>query len=364
MTVSPTRRVVLRTMVSVSLLVLLAFLVDAGEVVARLSALRPVWVAAALTVSVLQTVVSAWRWRYTAGRLGIELSLGTAVTEYYLATFLNQVLPGGVLGDVSRAWRHSRAESQDGMGLRSVHAVVLERTSGQAVMTSVAVVAAGLLLLVGGRSESGGLASASGSLPEHPLSDVPWAVSVVAGGAVVVLGVGLLRGLARRAARVPAFHRLLRDARSALLGSALVVQAALSLTIVASYVAVFVLTARAVGVETSVAALTLLVPPVLVTMLVPVSVAGWGVREGAAALLWGAVGLTASDGVAISVAYGLLVLVASLPGAAVLALSLRRVSKRDREPREGRDRRGDRRPDGSGGPEAASPRPASRPPGG
>jgi hypothetical protein len=54
------------------------------------------------------------------------------------------------------------------------------------------------------------------------------------------------------------------------------------------------------------------------TMLIPVTVAGWGLRESAAAALWGAVGLTAADGVIVSVAYGLLVLVGSLPGALFL----------------------------------------------
>ncbi len=53
-------------------------------------------------------------------------------------------------------------------------------------------------------------------------------------------------------------------------------------------------------------------------MLVPAPVAGWGVREATAAALWGAVGLTVVDGVAISAAYGILVLVSSLPGALVL----------------------------------------------
>ena len=53
-------------------------------------------------------------------------------------------------------------------------------------------------------------------------------------------------------------------------------------------------------------------------MLIPVTVAGWGLREGAAAVLWGAVGLAAADGVVVSVAYGLLVLIGSLPGALFL----------------------------------------------
>lgn len=316
---------------SVVLLIVLAVVLEPREVLARLSGLRPEWIAGALAVSVAQVVVSAWRWRYTAGRLGIALPLRVAVAEYYLATFLNQVLPGGIAGDVTRAWRHARADGgslvEEGAGgLRPVHAVILERTSGQAVMTGVAVLAAALLL-------SPRIPATRALLPAHPLADVSVTVSVpvVAGGAVV--GVWLLWALVRRVARLPALSRLLSDARRALLGPALPVQAAASLAIVSTYVAVFVMSARAVGVTTPVAVLVPLVPPILVTMLVPVSVAGWGVRESAAAVLWGAVGLTAADGVAISVAYGLLVLLSSLPGAVVML----RVARAP-------DRRGDRSP--------------------
>ena len=62
------------------------------------------------------------------------------------------------------------------------------------------------------------------------------------------------------------------------------------------------------------------------------------VREATAAALWGAVGLTVVDGVAISAAYGILVLPSSLPGALVLLSA-------------SRDRRGGRPPgvrDGTG----------------
>src|SRR3546814_13404904 len=53
-----------------------------------------------------QIVLSAMRWRFTAGRLGMRLTRGRAVGEYYVATFLNQVLPGGVAGDALRTWRN------------------------------------------------------------------------------------------------------------------------------------------------------------------------------------------------------------------------------------------------------------------
>jgi hypothetical protein len=88
--------------------------------------------------------------------------------------------------------------------------------------------------------------------------------------------------------------------------------------VVASYIAVFLIAGRALGMETSLLEVLPLVAPVLMTMLVPVTIAGWGIREAAASALWGVVGLTPEDGAAISVTYGLLVLVGSAPGLLVL----------------------------------------------
>ncbi|MDX1494678.1 MAG: lysylphosphatidylglycerol synthase transmembrane domain-containing protein, partial [Longimicrobiales bacterium] len=284
-------RRIFRATVSVALLAVVAWSVDLGEVVARLSELQMGWVAAAVVVSILQVVVSAWRWRYTAGRLGLSLPMGRAVREYYLATFLNQLLPGGVVGDVSRAWRHARDEGdlgeegdsreEGGSGaegrpggppasrLSTVHAVVLERASGQAVMTLVAAVAAVLLLA----PRTAGL---GGLLPRHPLTSVPAEVTVPAALALMVFGGWAVGRLLRRLVRLPALERLEADARAALLGPALPVQAVASLSVVGSYVVVFVCGARALGLDTSTGLLALLAPPVLVAMLVPVSVAGWG----------------------------------------------------------------------------------------
>ena len=95
---------VLRVLLTVVLLLGLAWWFDLNSVVARLVAMRPGWVALALGLSVIQVAVLAWRWRFTARRLGVGLSFVEAWREYYLSIFLNQVLPGGVMGDVSRAW--------------------------------------------------------------------------------------------------------------------------------------------------------------------------------------------------------------------------------------------------------------------
>src|SRR5690606_40090322 len=81
--------------------------------------------------------------------------------------------------------------------------------------------------------------------------------------------------------------RLGADARRALFsGPAVAVQLGTSALIVASYVATYLLAARAVGITPPLPTLAPLVAPVLLSMLVPVTVAGWGVREGAAAGVW------------------------------------------------------------------------------
>ena len=57
------------------------------------------------------------------------------------------------------------------------------------------------------------------------------------------------------------------------------------------------------------------VPAVLEIATLPISFAGWGVREGAAIVAFGTFGLPAHQALAASVAYGLAVFAASLLGA-------------------------------------------------
>ncbi len=289
-----------RIAVSVALLWLVSRYVEVGAVLSRLGELRPGWVVLGLAVTVLQVAVLAWRWRYTAARLGIALTPREAMGEYYLGILLNQLLPGGVAGDVSRAWRQTRTGAPTGPAIR---AVILERASAQVVMTMTAIASVVVL---------------------------PWArgpVRAAAGGATLVLGGLALWWFGRRAlsesGSESAVTRFWADTRRAVLSrDAVATQLLSALVVVASYICVFLVAARAVGVDTPLMRLLPLVAPVLMTMLVPVTVAGWGIREGAAASLWGLAGLTPEDGAAISVTYGLLVLVSSAPGLAVLTPAL------------------------------------------
>jgi hypothetical protein len=87
--------------------------------------------------------------------------------------------------------------------------------------------------------------------------------------------------------------------------------------VVIGHAVTFLVAARTAGVS---APLTKMLPLVLLAMLAMVlpSIAGWGPREGATAWVFGAAGLGADRGAATAVAYGVMVLAASLPGALVL----------------------------------------------
>ncbi|GHB23742.1 lysylphosphatidylglycerol synthase transmembrane domain-containing protein [Salinicola rhizosphaerae] len=300
----------LRVLCTLVLLGGLAWWLDVGELWAELRDLDPLWVTAALLISVPQVVISAWRWRMTAQRVGAPLPWIEAIREYYLATFLNQVLPGGVVGDAARAWRHgsrsgaAAAQASRGPALR---AVIIERASGQIALVLVAIVT-----IACSTPLREGAARALGHAGDG------WHLAISAAAMAAILT--LLFLCRRRIAR--SLSTFTDDLRRALFDSRIwPLQLLSSLLVVGTYIAVFLCAAQALGVERRLDALLPLIPPLLMAMAIPLTVAGWGLREGAASLIWPLAGLPAQEGVTLSVTYGLLIFAGSLPGLIVLLAS-------------------------------------------
>ncbi|WP_083656224.1 lysylphosphatidylglycerol synthase transmembrane domain-containing protein [Mongoliimonas terrestris] len=283
-----------------------AVAVDPAALGAALARTRPEIVALAAVVVALQILASAWRWRYTAGRLGLDLPFATAAADYHLSSLLNMVLPGGVAGDALRALR-PRITADGRSPLRAaIRSVVMERMAGQVAFAAVA---------------AGGLAAATvAGLPGVPNGA---GALVAAAPATIAAGAGLV-AIAARLGPTPVRDGL-RDLgpdlrRSFWTGNAFWVQAAVSLLIAASYVAVFWLCAEALGAPLPAFGVLVLVPLVLLSMLVPLSIGGWGVREAAAAALWPLAGLSAAEGAATAALYGIVAMLGTVPGLAVLAI--------------------------------------------
>ncbi len=286
----------LRFAVSMGLLAVLWHLTDGHRVLDQLGNLEAGFALAALAVTVPQVALSAWRWHFAALRLGLCLPFRQAFVEYYLATFLNQVLPGGIAGDAARALRHGRSEAR-GIGA-AARAVILERASGQIAL--IAVVLCALIL----------------ERDVFPaIADRAWFWSAWLIPAVAIAVFVTRKGPWRRGVET-----FLIDSKTVFSGWSGGIQLMSSLCVVATYLTVYGLAGRSVGVELSTGALMTVVPLILFSMVLPVSVSGWGVREAAAAASAASAGLTPDSAVAVSIAYGLIVLVSSLPGLFVLLM--------------------------------------------
>jgi uncharacterized membrane protein YbhN (UPF0104 family) len=287
---------------------ILCWRLGTGAFVDGLREINLVGIAAALGIGFLTTLFSAWRWCIVADRLGLKLSLRTAVADYYRALFINAVLPGGVLGDVHRAVQNGHDTGDVGRGVR---AVVLERTGGQLAILAVGV---GVLL-----TDPTLIGQVIGDL-------VPPQAAIALGVLAVIAAVVVLATSSHLPRWREALARTMVDIRRSLLSSrswpAVVL---LSVATLAGHLSLFIVAARSAGSTASVGQLLPLLVLALIAMGLPLNVGGWGPREGVAALAFAAAGLGATQGVTTAVVYGVLTLISALPGAAVLVL--RRVQR-------------------------------------
>jgi uncharacterized membrane protein YbhN (UPF0104 family) len=245
---------------------------------------------AAAAIFFVTTACCAWRWKIVAGGLGMRLSLPAAVAAYYRCLFLNVTLPSGIAGDVHRGVRHGRDADDVGRGMR---AVVWERSAGQVVQVMLTIA----VLLV---------------LPSPVRSSMPLVVAALVAAALGLVLVGSLWKRVRKA--------VVADIRGCLLHrKALPAVVLTTVVAVLGYAAILLIAARTTGVTAPVSRLLPLALLAILAMVLP-SIAGWGPREGATAWVFAAAGLGATSGAATAVAYGVMVLAATLPGALVLVV--------------------------------------------
>ena len=269
------------------------WLIDLRAVGHQLQHLRAGFIVAFLLLSLPLYLLYAWRWHFTAARIGAPLRFRRAFLDYYLSTLLNQVLPVGVAGDVVRTARHRGRLGGKEWG-PPARAVILERFSGLAAL-ALFVVASALLWLVRGRDSF--------------LLVAACALGVVLAAVLLVSAGPRWQWLARFAT----------DGRAALVDrGAFGFQLAVSLASVAILLLMFACAGRAVGVDLRPQLILQVVPLVLAATAFPWAFAGWGPREASTAALFSLMGIDAATGVAVSIAFGILSLLAAAPGLIVL----------------------------------------------
>jgi uncharacterized membrane protein YbhN (UPF0104 family) len=287
-----------RRAVAVGVLAAVTWRLGSGPFLDGVRALDGRALVAAAAVFLVTTVCFAWRWKTVADGLGVRLSMTDAVVAYYRCLFLNLTLPGGVAGEVHRGVRHGRDVRDLG---HAVRAIVWERTAGQVVQVLLTIA----VLFV---------------MPSPLRSSMPFVALALAATAVIVVLVGRVR----RGGGESRWERLrttaLADIRGGLLNRRALPTVVFASTVaVLGHVLTFLIAARVVGVTAPVTRLLPLAFISIMAMALP-NIGGWGPREGVTAWAFSAAGLGAGLGAATAVAYGIMVLAASLPGGFVLFL--------------------------------------------
>jgi uncharacterized protein (TIRG00374 family) len=303
---------------SIILLVVLAYQVDLQGAFLRLGSLGLGTVTACLCLSLLQFMALGYRWNWVNRMLALNLPLAEALRCTLASQFFSQGLPASIGGDALRIWWLSRLGAPMAAAVQSV---LLDRAAGLIALAALNIVAVATLFLLANNAQS-----ATSIAPV-----VIAAILVIAVGTsrlVTKLIIWLRIAVRAKFGRHSSLMRTLSWGLQLQRGMWRLVYSRsgpgiLLLGVAIHLATVFLCYVVAVEAGISITFLQLLaiVPAVMLLSYLPLSIGGWGLREGAMAVGLNLIGIPTQDGAFLGLALGSLSLGAALIGALVWLLS-------------------------------------------
>jgi len=279
--------------------------IDMADTLERVRSLSLVTALGVIGLLLLLSLLSIFRWQVVMRQFGRGLGFGLTTRLFFEGLFFNQALPSTVGGDGIRIYRSFRA----GLSLSAaINSVVLDRIIG---LTSLMLLAAVAQPLFYERVDS----------VAARLSFTAVFLAAISG----LIALFLLAYLPERFHRWKAARGLVAlslAARQAFRTRAIFFPVTL-LSIVGHVISVtvFYLLAASLDLGVSFMDCLVMVPSVLLLATVPISVAGWGLREGAMVAAFGLLGVPPGGAAAASVLYGIGMALVALPGGLLWFLS-------------------------------------------
>ena len=271
------RRILLsaiKILVSAALLYLALRKANFADLASRIDLVSAAWLALALALTFFQIFIGVLRWRIVSAECGAPLPLRDAMRYNVIAAFFNQTLPSSIGGDAVRLWLVSRS----GAGWRAAtYSIFVDRAVGLVALAIIIVASLpwsyhligdaygrSALALVDFAALAGGAGFlVLGTLP-WPWLKKWWATHHIHACAVIA-------------------NRVIFSARNE--------------------------------------------PAVMMITMLPISIAGWGVREATMGLAFGGAGLITSEGVNVSLLYGAVSFIAGAIGGLVWIFSAEKAAK-------------------------------------
>lgn len=286
----------LKLLVSILLLWIAARLVDFNLLSQIIFSSNPLYILFAIFLQLASTTLAAYRWSLIMSALKFHETFIFYLTRYFKGAFFNQALPGSIGGDAVRGLElgkmgYSKKEAFSG--------IFIDRIVGLAGLLILNLIA-NLL---------------SGHLLPTWLFNLINAISIggIAGFTVLILLRKITWLQNYRITRI--FANLSSRFRQVYSNKqAIVYQIFLSVIIhFLSILALYELS-LAIGMTLPLGVFLVAVPPVFLLTIIPISLAGWGVRESAMVGIFLLIGASKEMILSVSILYGVMLIVASLPG--------------------------------------------------
>ena len=289
---------ILKILVSSVLIWLLVLNIDFNLSLIRPEEIRYFYLFLASILFILTILNNTVRWLIVMSVIGGTMKFLTTLKILYISIFLNQALPSAIGGDVLRIFLSRKA----GIGLReAINGVMLER-----IITIL-----GLILLV---------------LITQPfvitsIEDTSLKIIFPIMAVVAILGVYCLTWL-DRLPRVIGDWKIIQSLANIALDTRIffsnlrfsIYSIGMGVTGNILISLIVYCCAKSLSIEVTVLHCLVLVPPVILILTIPISIGGWGVREGAMIGAFGLVGVSSSDAFMLSISFGFSTLFVSLPG--------------------------------------------------
>lgn len=301
----PAIKLLLRALVTITILVLIVRAINVQQAWRVMANVQTDLLLAAVVMQFASTVISAYRWQLIMRNLLFGQSFTFYWRSYFKGMFFNQGLPTSIGGDAIRVLDIARC------GFRkrdALYGVAIDRIAGLAALI--------LLTLVANVFNT--------SLLPAQVYRLMLLLTVLG-----LLGIASLLVLKRLSwlDRYPqlAFVKAISDHLDLAFAHSRFMLLILSLLVPVFAMLGFYATGWALGLRFDLMTYFAIVPPALVLTIIPASIAGWGVREGALVGLFSLIGADKTIVLMMSLLYGITLIIVSIPGLIVFLQGRRRV---------------------------------------
>jgi uncharacterized protein (TIRG00374 family) len=251
----------------------------------------------ALFFQLASIALASYRWRLIMQLLNFKEKVSFYTQSYFKGMFFNQLLPGSIGGDAIKIYDLAK---KDYSKKESIFGVLIDRVIGLI----------GLLIL----SLISNLIF-YGSFPNWLFNLIN--VITISGILSFIIGIYIhkisflekikfINYIHKLSLKIYILYKNKKD---------LFIQLLISLFVhICSVLAIYCI-ALSIDVQLSLYYYLVAIPPVFLFMIVPISFAGWGIREGAMVAILSLVGVDKEKILVISIVYGIILIISSIPGA-------------------------------------------------